>query len=64
MTSEAAGWHTSSYTGPDNNCVEHAPLRDSRQAIRDTKDPDRRITLVFSFTAWQSFVDAQKGRWF
>lgn len=60
MTSEAARWHTSSYTGPDNNCVEHAELRSSRQAIRDTKDLTRRTTLLFTATAWQAFINTQK----
>ncbi|WP_372405984.1 DUF397 domain-containing protein [Streptomyces luteireticuli] len=62
MTSRAAAWHTSSYSGEDNNCIEHALLMGSRQAIRDTKDPARRTTLLFTSTAWQAFVDAQKGR--
>ncbi|MBH1934423.1 DUF397 domain-containing protein [Streptomyces sp. AV19] len=42
--------------------MEHASLQGRRQAIRDTKDPDRRITLHFDPATWRRFMDAQKAR--
>ncbi|WP_171162118.1 DUF397 domain-containing protein [Streptomyces sp. I05A-00742] len=52
-----AQWHTSSYSGRDNNCLEHTTLSTSVHAVRDTKDPDRRTTLTFTAATWQAFVD-------
>ncbi len=60
MTGTMPVWHKSSYSGSNNNCLEHAALLDSRHAIRDTKDPGRRITLYFTAAAWQRFIDSQK----
>ncbi|MEX2982269.1 DUF397 domain-containing protein [Streptomyces sp. C36] len=54
-------WHTSSYSGKDNNCLEHSRLDNGRHAIRDTKDPRRRITIYFTAIAWQAFIDDQKS---
>ncbi|MFG2182094.1 DUF397 domain-containing protein [Streptomyces abikoensis] len=55
------GWRTSSYSGKDNNCVEYSWLHDDRHAIRDSKDPGRRITIHFTATAWRSFIEGQKN---
>lgn len=55
-----APWRTSSYSGKDNNCLEHRRLRDGRQAVRDAKDPRRRITVYFKAGAWQAFINGQK----
>lgn len=54
------GWRTSSYSGKDNNCLEFSRLDDGRRAVRDTKDPWRRMTIYFTATAWQAFIDNQK----
>ncbi|MET9644547.1 DUF397 domain-containing protein [Streptomyces syringium] len=56
----AGTWHTSSYSGKDNNCLEYSRLDDGRHAVRDTKDPRRRIVVYFTATAWQAFIDSQK----
>ncbi|MEV4439863.1 DUF397 domain-containing protein [Streptomyces sp. NPDC049577] len=56
----AEAWYTSSYSGKDNNCVEYSRLVDGRHAIRDTKDPRRRISIYFTNTAWQAFIESQK----
>lgn len=56
----AGAWHTSSYSGKDNNCLECSRLDDGRHAIRDTKDPHRRIVVYFTSAAWQAFIDSQK----
>ncbi|MEU3752517.1 DUF397 domain-containing protein [Streptomyces olivoreticuli] len=56
----AGVWHTSSYSGKDNNCLEHSLLDDGRHAIRDAKDPSRRITVYVTGPAWQEFIDSQK----
>ncbi|KAB7849272.1 DUF397 domain-containing protein [Streptomyces mobaraensis] len=51
-------WSTSSYSGQANNCLEHGVLSGARQAVRDTKDPDRRTTLTFPASSWQPFLEA------
>ncbi|MGW2843705.1 DUF397 domain-containing protein [Streptomyces sp. NPDC001274] len=50
-------WRTSSYSGVDNNCVEHAALPSGRQAVRDTKDRGRGAQ-VFGAASWRTFVAA------
>ncbi|MEV8455623.1 DUF397 domain-containing protein [Streptomyces sp. NPDC052095] len=50
-------WHTSSYSGVNNNCVEHAALASGRQAVRDTKDRGRGAQVVGP-GSWQAFVAA------
>ncbi|MBH1934424.1 DUF397 domain-containing protein [Streptomyces sp. AV19] len=62
MTSHTLPWHTSSYSGSANACLEHAGLRNGDQAVRDTKDPARRITLHFGHAAWETFICAQKAQ--
>lgn len=52
-----AQWHTSSYSGSNGACVEHAPLPTGHQAVRDTKDRPRAV-LLFAPAAWQSFVSS------
>lgn len=52
-----ATWHTSSYSGSGNQCVEHGRLPSGVQAVRDTKDRDHGVLLVGPDT-WRSFVDA------
>jgi hypothetical protein len=57
---EGARWHTSSYSGASNNCVERCKLTSGRQAVRDTKDRTRG-TLVFEAASWQDFVTAVRN---
>lgn len=57
---EGALWHTSSYSGSNNNCVERGKLTSGRQAVRDTKDRTRGA-LVFEADAWQDFVTAVRN---
>ncbi|MEU6922156.1 MULTISPECIES: DUF397 domain-containing protein [unclassified Streptomyces] len=54
---EAALWHTSTYSGSNNNCVEHAALISGRQAVRDSKDPGLGAQ-VFGPASWRVFVAA------
>lgn len=54
---DGAHWHTSSYSGAANNCVEHAHLANGRHAVRDTKDRAGG-TLLFDAPAWQDFITA------
>ncbi|MEU1372422.1 DUF397 domain-containing protein [Streptomyces triculaminicus] len=61
MTGAVLVWHKSSYSGTNNNCLERAALPDGRHAVRDTKDPRRRSVIYFTATAWQAFIDGQKG---
>ncbi|WP_414167760.1 DUF397 domain-containing protein [Streptoverticillium reticulum] len=60
MTGRVPAWRKSSYSGSNNNCLEHAAFSDGRHAVRDTKDPRRRITISFSANAWRAFIDSQK----
>ncbi|MFD5189045.1 DUF397 domain-containing protein [Streptomyces sp. NPDC058357] len=57
---EAAAWHTSTYSGSNNNCVEHAALVSGRQAVRDSKDRGLGAQ-VFGAASWQVFVSAVRG---
>jgi hypothetical protein len=54
---DGAAWHTSSYSGAANNCVEHAHLTTGHHAVRDTKDRTRG-TLLLTAPAWQDFLTA------
>ncbi|WP_406014488.1 DUF397 domain-containing protein [Streptomyces sp. NBC_00984] len=54
---EAASWHTSTYSGSNNDCVEHAALVSGRQAVRDSKDHGLGAQ-VFGSASWQVFVSA------
>jgi hypothetical protein len=56
-----AAWRTSSYSGPNGNCVEVADLRDGRRAVRDTKDRGRGPILMFTPGEWQAFVAGVKA---
>ncbi|ARF73216.1 DUF397 domain-containing protein [Kitasatospora albolonga] len=54
---ECARWHRSTYSGSNNNCVEHAALSSGRHAVRDTKD--RALGAhIFAPAPWQTFVTA------
>jgi hypothetical protein len=51
-----ATWHKSTYSnGSGGNCVEVAPLRGGRHALRDSKNPDGPV-LQFSASQWQAFT--------
>ncbi|USX49327.1 DUF397 domain-containing protein [Lentzea sp. HUAS12] len=54
MTSPDKTWRKSSYTAPDNNCVELA-VSNSQAAIRDSKDPGGGMLNV-STSAWSRFL--------
>ncbi|MGW1196370.1 DUF397 domain-containing protein [Streptomyces sp. NPDC002536] len=60
MTGAVSEWRKSSYSGSNNNCLEHAVLPEGRHVVRDTKDPGRRIAIYFKAAAWQVFIDSQK----
>ncbi|WKK25393.1 DUF397 domain-containing protein [Streptomyces olivoreticuli] len=60
MTGTVPVWRKSSYSGTNNNCLEYVALPDGRHAVRDTKDPRRRIVIHFTAPAWQQFIDSQK----
>ncbi|WP_335937064.1 DUF397 domain-containing protein [Streptomyces sp. PTD5-9] len=57
---EAAVWHKSTYSGSNNDCVEHAALASGRQAIRDSKARSRGAH-VFGPAPWQAFVSAVRN---
>ncbi|UBI39135.1 MULTISPECIES: DUF397 domain-containing protein [Streptomyces] len=58
---QPSSWRTSTYTGRDNNCLEHGVLNGAEQAVRDTMDPARKTTLTFPAPAWQAFLNAVAG---
>lgn len=53
-------FHTSSFSG-GGNCVEVGQLDDGRFVVRDTKDPLRISSLVFSREEWDAFVRGVKN---
>jgi hypothetical protein len=55
MTREYSGWRTSSYTQPDENCVEVAAASDGTVGVRDSKDVTGPI-LEFSRNEWGAFL--------
>lgn len=54
MTNPEKTWRKSSYTAPDNNCVELAVSEDET-AMRDSKDPSGG-SFVVSASAWTKFL--------
>jgi hypothetical protein len=52
-------WRTSTYSGPNGDCVEVADLPDGSHAVRDTKDYGP--TLRFTASTWRSFVTSVKS---
>ncbi|MFJ9696655.1 DUF397 domain-containing protein [Kitasatospora sp. NPDC101183] len=54
-------WHKSSYSGPDNECVEVADGIPGAIPVRDSKNPGG-PSLLFSAAAWTAFITAvRKG---
>ena len=56
-----ATWRKSSWSTYNGNCVEVAKLRSDLIGVRDTKDAGAGPVLLFSGTAWRSFVDRVKN---
>ncbi|MDX8036571.1 DUF397 domain-containing protein [Lentzea sp. BCCO 10_0856] len=54
MTNPDKTWRKSSYTAPDNNCVELA-VGVAETAMRDSKDPDGG-SFVVSASTWTMFL--------
>ncbi|MFE7609594.1 DUF397 domain-containing protein [Streptomyces celluloflavus] len=52
-------WFKSSYSAPDNECVEVADLR-GLVAVRDSKNP-RGPVLAFPAAAFAAFVEGVRG---
>jgi len=52
-------WRKSSYSAPDNNCVELAVSQDETD-VRDSKSPDGNSFTVTS-TTWAAFLASAKS---
>ncbi|MER7998071.1 DUF397 domain-containing protein [Streptomyces sp. NPDC095613] len=64
MTPDVIGtYRKSSYSGPQNNCVEVAPASNGGRAIRDSKDRTR-PPLHFTPAQWHTFLTSTKNRAF
>ena len=48
-------WKKSSYSSPNGNCVELAPLPDGTVAMRNSRDPQG-VALVFTRPEFEAFV--------
>lgn len=59
MTNPEKTWRKSSYTAPDNNCVELA-VGEAETAMRDSKDPAGGFFVV-SASAWTKFLAYSKS---
>jgi hypothetical protein len=55
-----ASWRKSSFSNLNGSCVETAPLRPDRIAIRDTKDNGTGPLLVFTRSEWNAFIAGAK----
>ena len=56
MTTELSRWRTSSYSGPQGNCVEIG-YGAAAVGVRDTKDRDGG-TIALSSAQWANFLRA------
>ncbi|GII64406.1 hypothetical protein Skr01_44910 [Sphaerisporangium krabiense] len=50
-----AQWRKSTFSGPEDNCVEVASNLSGIRAVRDSKNPTG-PALVFSSSAWTMFL--------
>ena len=48
---------TSSFSGPNGNCVQVARLADGSRVVRDSKDRDGGVQ-IYGATEWSAFIDA------
>ncbi|MFD4676500.1 DUF397 domain-containing protein [Lentzea sp. NPDC058450] len=59
MTNPEKTWRKSSYTAPDNNCVELA-VGEAETEVRDSKDPDS-ASVAVGANSWLSFLAFTKA---
>jgi hypothetical protein len=58
MAQDRDNWYTSTYTGPNNDCVEVSPGR--LVLVRDTKDRPGPV-LALPLAAWREFTASIKA---
>lgn len=56
----AAGWHKSSYSAYNGNCVEVARLKTGEIGVRDSKEGAHGTVLRFDRAAWLGFLASLK----
>ncbi|HEY0474984.1 MAG TPA: DUF397 domain-containing protein [Kribbella sp.] len=55
-SSATAVWRKSTYSNPDNNCVEVCLLPDGGAAVRDGKQREASPILQFTKREWTAFL--------
>jgi hypothetical protein len=55
-TPATAVWRKSTYSNPNNNCLEVALLPDGGAAVRDGKQHSASPILQFSKKEWEAFI--------
>jgi hypothetical protein len=58
-TQGAVGWHKSSYSAQNGQCIEQGIMTTTgKTAVRDTKNNGVGKVLKFDPSAWSTFVDS------
>ncbi|WP_075022092.1 DUF397 domain-containing protein [Actinomadura madurae] len=61
MKTQYSGWHKSSHSAPDGDCVEVGRSLRGTVGVRDSKRGDGGDVLEFSGREWASFLQAVRS---